>query len=605
MSEYALVDGAAVPSDLTVPQLQVLFPRGVVGLTDATGRPVLPGRDGSIVLEAGKHYTIPSAEKPASPVLASPKPNRPVRRAAQLALPVPTFDEYSNGFDAAEAEGRRIAELAAKHQQGGKMILDRIHEHITLPALVCDVMDTPEFQRLRTLKQLGMVVYLYPGATHTRFEHSLGVAHLAGLLTTTLQARQPELGITEKDVGCVAVAGLCHDLGHGPFSHLFEEIMNRVCKQADLGHKGWHHEQMSSQMVRRIFARVDLGMHGMTEDDVNFIVTAIDGLPDDAPWPDNIGRPESKRFLLDIVSNKRNGIDVDKLDYFLRDSQCIYGRATVDCHIPRLFKSCRVIAVEGKTQICFEEKMAMSLGDIFMLRAKLHKYAYQHRVPCLLNQMMSDALLAAAPHFTVQGSGGKAVTMMECMHDMDGFCRLGDWIVQAIQASREPSLAEAQRILQRIDRRELYSMVGSAQLTSATAKLSAAAIEREVLQLVAPGDREAATQDLVVQVVVISFGSKDASGAADDPIDHVNFYNPRASRDHAYTLSAARQSPLFAPSQFAEKTVTVMCRNAASRSVIMAAFSKWRDRHVGMLSTPIPIFNSPAVGDRKRERSLQ
>ena len=60
---------------------------------------------------------------------------------------------------------------------------------------------------------------------------------------------------------------------------------------------------------------------------------------------------------------------MDKLDYFLRDSQCIYGRATVDCHLPRLFNACRVINVDGKSQICFEEKMAMSLGDIFMLRA--------------------------------------------------------------------------------------------------------------------------------------------------------------------------------------------------------------------------------------------
>jgi len=101
------------------------------------------------------------------------------------------------------------------------------------------------FQRLRHIKQLSVSYYVFQGASHNRFEHCLGtvyfiplvtrvdegptyiptgVGHLARLMMTHLRDSQPQLGILEQDIKCVELAGLCHDLGHGPWSHLWEGV---------------------------------------------------------------------------------------------------------------------------------------------------------------------------------------------------------------------------------------------------------------------------------------------------------------------------------------------------------------------------------------------
>uniref|UniRef100_A0A672L9W6 HD/PDEase domain-containing protein n=1 Tax=Sinocyclocheilus grahami TaxID=75366 RepID=A0A672L9W6_SINGR len=105
-----------------------------------------------------------------------------------------------------------------------QVLNDPIHGHIELHPLLLRFIDTPQFQRLRHIKQLGGAYLVFPGASHNRFEHSIGVGYLAGCLVQALIERQPELLITKQDVLCVQIAGLCHDLGHGPFSHMFDSM---------------------------------------------------------------------------------------------------------------------------------------------------------------------------------------------------------------------------------------------------------------------------------------------------------------------------------------------------------------------------------------------
>ena len=89
-----------------------------------------------------------------------------------------------------------------------KQIYDPIHKFITITPLMTQIIDTYEFQRLRDLKQLGATYLVFPSASHSRFEHSIGVSHLAGIMMNELFLKQPELNITERLIELVRIAGL-------------------------------------------------------------------------------------------------------------------------------------------------------------------------------------------------------------------------------------------------------------------------------------------------------------------------------------------------------------------------------------------------------------
>jgi HD superfamily phosphohydrolase len=144
-----------------------------------------------------------------------------------------------------------------KSKYASKIIMDPVQGLMKLDGLFAEIVDTPQFQRLRDLKQLGSAYFIFPGASHNRFEHSLGVAHLSKIWASKFRSDQPELGCTERQVDLVGIAGLCHDLGHGPFSHVFDnEFIPAVRPQAT-----WKHEQMSVKLLEHCIDTnsIDLG----------------------------------------------------------------------------------------------------------------------------------------------------------------------------------------------------------------------------------------------------------------------------------------------------------------------------------------------------------
>ena len=239
-----------------------------------------------------------------------------------------------------------------------KIIFDIIHGFIEVDEISLSIIDTPEFQRLRNIKQLGAVHYVFPSANHTRFEHSLGVYHLAGELINNLKKNQPELEITDKEILLVKIAGLCHDLGHGPFSHLLDNILEKKSK-----HELIIHERRSILILKYIVEKYNIDL---TIEDLEFIGGLI--------YPYDLDLKLIKRkFLYEIVSNRKNGIDVDKFDYLKRDTFYLGMSFSLDCS--RIIKHVRVI----DDCLSYLDKSYYHIFEMFEIRNKLHKQVYKHK----------------------------------------------------------------------------------------------------------------------------------------------------------------------------------------------------------------------------------
>lgn len=206
-------------------------------------------------------------------------------------------------------------------------IRDPIHGFIELSSWEKDVINHPAFQRLRRIRQLGLSELIYPGTTHTRFEHSLGVMHIGTKMFDCLQRKcynflTSELNFTpsglERDKIIVRFACLLHDIGHSPFSHAGEDIMPK--KEDGTSYK---HEDYSAAIIKLILKDI-IEKH---DDNQNVEITAED-------IADMIeGRPSSlrRRYLWhNIVSSQ---LDADRSDYLLRDSYyagVTYGHFDLD-----------------------------------------------------------------------------------------------------------------------------------------------------------------------------------------------------------------------------------------------------------------------------------
>ena len=156
--------------------------------------------------------------------------------------------------------------------------------------------DSPNFQRLRHIKQLGMGDFIFPGAVHTRFNHSLGCCYIASQIAL-------KIGLAEEERQLVMIACLLHDIGHGPFSHAFEDAFH----QKHIRHEAWTPFFLADYRTPEFFAAYNRcnPRHHLTDEKFMLIEEMI------------MHKSTMKRVLADIVSSQ---LDADRLDYLLRDS---------------------------------------------------------------------------------------------------------------------------------------------------------------------------------------------------------------------------------------------------------------------------------------------
>ena len=149
-----------------------------------------------------------------------------------------------------------------------KLIFDTVYGYIPYSIQETKFLDTSWIKRLKRIKQLGLLDHVFPSASHSRFEHSIGVCYLSGELMYNLKDKHPELKIDKKKIELVQIAGLCHDLGHGPFSHLFDNEF--IKKYQDINNPNIHHENRSCIMLKRIVSKYKININT-----VNYIIQCI------------------------------------------------------------------------------------------------------------------------------------------------------------------------------------------------------------------------------------------------------------------------------------------------------------------------------------------
>lgn len=252
-----------------------------------------------------------------------------------------------------------------------EIIRDPLWNNVRVDAVALRLVDTPVFQRLRYVRQLGLAYLVYPGATHTRFEHALGAYHLARTALAMLGEQDALRGIAEEECAVVRAAALLHDVGHYPFSHALEEIGVP------------HHEAVARPLI--------------TEGPVGELLRAH--VAPDAPERVHAmvcGTGDSP--LRGLISGS---LDLDKLEYLRRDARMCgvpYGEIDVD----RLLVNLVVVAHPdtGRPAVGLREKGLSALESLLFARYQMYRNVYWHHAvrsaTAMYKRLVGAALTAGA-----------------------------------------------------------------------------------------------------------------------------------------------------------------------------------------------------------------
>ena len=251
------------------------------------------------------------------------------------------------------------------------MIYDNIHGYIHIDDLTSTIIDTPVFQRLRNIHQTGVLYLVFPTANHSRFEHSIGTYHLATQMISNISKKQPELKITDEIIQLVGIAGLCHDLGHLLFSHLFDDyFLEKLPNYAELMTKTKNviHENRSIYLLNYLVEKYNINLN---KDQLKVIGDLIN--PKESEYSKWKPKYHVGKWIFQIVSNSLNSIDVDKFDYLVRDTQAVGLK--FGFNYSRIINDAKVI----DSKICYSLQCNEDIYHMFFIRYRLYRQIYNHK----------------------------------------------------------------------------------------------------------------------------------------------------------------------------------------------------------------------------------
>jgi len=261
---------------------------------------------------------------------------------------------------------------ALKHKLGSRRmeVRDPLYGLIEYDETEERIINSGLFQRLRSIRQLALASIVYPGAHHTRFEHCIGTMHLAGKVAK-------RLGFLDDDQKTLRFAGLLHDIGHGPFSHVSEQIMEERAKALVKYHEADRaHEMMSIILVNHLNALAKVSLNTTTLEEIVRLL-----------------KKQNKRSLQkDVISGP---LDVDKLDYLRRDSYFSgvqYGVFDLD----KVMDSFVQIGVSSEEkQLGIDEEGVYAVEQLLFAKYHMNAQVYQHRIRRITDAMLVRGIIHA------------------------------------------------------------------------------------------------------------------------------------------------------------------------------------------------------------------
>lgn len=433
-------------------------------------------------------------------------------------------------------------------QSYSKLIGCNIHGHIRVSPMALTIINTEEFQRLRYIKQLGICHFVYPAATHTRFEHSVGVYHLACKVTDKLQKNYPDklyripdlsdepIKLTDFVAELIKIGGLCHDIGHGPFSHTFDDLLEHKYKSDLESNPNIYHENRSCSILEMICLR-ELSPE-LNDTHIKFIKSIMN------PQKHHIGA------IYQIINNYLNGIDVDKFDYLARDTYALGFKKGFD---PR--RIIDELIIDNADNIAYPKHCATEIYDMFHTRYMMHKLVYNHKTSKIIDGMIHDIFFKIDP----------ILKLSDSINHMEKFCKLTDMnifnILESIcdpdsvfklkltlTDSENKNIFEAYAIYKNILQRKFYKLIAEISDNSK----SITHFENFLKFL---SEQNVPTTDLYCTTMKYGY----VSGNKQNPFDTIYFYNKK-SESHSHIINKQKISSIMSET-YQETHHLLICKN--------------------------------------------